>query len=419
MVFSKIPASERGTRREPGRAREVLRLLALMGPAFVVGAWQFGPGNLTSAVQAGSLFGYSLLWVIAISTLLMLVFTDMSVRIAIRAHGSLIGTVKRICGRPVGVLAAIGVFVITLMFSVGNTIGAGLGLSLVLGGKPGWWSLATVAVVAAMLLTRGHYGVVEKVLLVMVAAMAVCFAATSVLSRPDWSAAAAGFVPSAPAGAGLLLVALVGTNFSINAAFYTGYASRERGITAADYRRTTLVDTIPGILAPGVMTCLVIITAAGVLGGTDARAGSLGELAGVLEPVAGPAGRVIFALGFFGAAFSAMMANATAGGTLLADGLGWGNQLRSPRVRIGVLAVLAVGAVVTATAGGSPVQLIIAAQSLTVVVAPLLGVLLLVLANNRQLMGELCNRWWQNALGALGLAAILATCAELVVEMVR
>lgn len=419
MVFSKTNASERGTRREPGRAREVVRLLALMGPAFVVGAWQFGPGNLTSAVQAGSVFGYSLLWVIAISTLLMLVFTDMSVRIAIRAHGSLIGTAKRICGRPVGVLAGIGVFVITLMFSVGNTVGAGLGLSLVLGGKPVWWSLATVAVVAAMLLTRGRYGVVEKVLLVMVAAMAVCFAATAVLSRPDWSAAAAGFVPSAPTGAGLLLVALVGTNFSINAAFYTGYASRERGITAADYRRTTLVDTIPGILAPGVMTCLVIITAAGVLGGTGARAGSLGELAGVLEPVAGPAGRVIFALGFFGAAFSAMMANATAGGTLLADGLGWGNQLRSPRVRIGVLAVLAVGAVVTAAAGGSPVQLIIAAQSLTVVVAPLLGVLMLVLGNNRQLMGELRNRWWQNALGALGLAVILATCAELVVEMVR
>ncbi len=85
------------------------------------------------------------------------------------------------------------------------------------------------------------------------------------------------------------------------------------------------VDRVPlGLpIVLGVMTCLVIITAAGVLGGTGARAGSLGELAGVLEPVAGPAGRVIFALGFFGAAFSAMLANATGGGTLLADGLGW------------------------------------------------------------------------------------------------
>lgn len=416
MVFSTSPAASGRTSRR-GRARELLRLLALMGPAFVVGAWQFGPGNLTSAVQAGSGFGYALLWVIAISTVLMLVFTDMSVRIAIRARGSLIETVKQICGRPVGVLAGVGVFVITLMFSVGNTVGAGLGLSLVLGGEPVGWSLATVAVVAAMLLTRGRYGVVEKVLLVMVAAMAVCFAAAAVLSSPDWPAAARGFAPSAPAGAGLLLVALVGTNFSINAAFYTGYASRERGISTADYRRTTLVDTIPGILAPGIMTCLVIITAASALGGTGAKAGSLGQLAAVLEPVAGPAGQVIFALGFFGAAFSAMLANATAGGTLLADGLGWGNRFASRRVRLGMFAVLAVGAAVTATAAGSPVQLIVVAQSLTVVVAPLLGVLLMVLANNRRLMGELGNRWWQNVLGIAGLATILATCGQLVLEM--
>lgn len=86
--------------------------------------------------------------------------------------------------------------------------------------------------------------------------------------------------------------------------------------------------------------------------------------------------RVIFALGFFGAAFSSMIAHATAGGTLLADGLGYGNRLSAPRVRIGILGVLAFGAAVTARAGSAPVQLIIVAQALTVVVAPLLGVLL-------------------------------------------
>ena len=70
------------------RRTPLLRLLALMGPAFVVGAWQFGPGNLASAVQAGSRFGYSLIWVIAVSTLLMIMFTDMSIRIAVSSRGS-------------------------------------------------------------------------------------------------------------------------------------------------------------------------------------------------------------------------------------------------------------------------------------------------------------------------------------------
>lgn len=77
--------------------------LALIGPAFVAGAWQFGPGNLTSAVEAGSAYGYSLIWVIVLSTILMIAFTDMSVRIGIIARGSMIQTIKDTLGKPVGV----------------------------------------------------------------------------------------------------------------------------------------------------------------------------------------------------------------------------------------------------------------------------------------------------------------------------
>ncbi|MBA8823968.1 Mn2+/Fe2+ NRAMP family transporter [Saccharopolyspora lacisalsi] len=297
----------------------------------------------------------------------------------------------------------------------GGVVGAGLGLSLVLGGSPVWWTLACTAVVATVLFARGLYSIIEKVLLAMVAAMAVCFVVTAVLSRPDWTGAAAGLLPTIPPGTGLLLVALVGTNFSINAAFYTGYASRERGLRRDQYRQTTLADTIPGIVAPGIMTTLVIIASATALNGEQSA--GLADLAGVLEPIAGQTGRVIFALGFFGAAFSSMLANATAGGTLLSDGLGGGNQLSSPRVRLGILAVLAFGALVTAVIGGSPIQLIIIAQALTVVVAPLLGLLLITLANNHSLMDDLRNRWWHNTIAAIGLIAILATCYSLITSL--
>jgi manganese transport protein len=150
------------------------------------------------------------------------------------------------------------------------------------------------------------------------------------------------------------------------------------------------------------MTALVI--AAAVLGGTGGQEGAtLEQFSGVLEPLAGEARRIIFALGFTGAALSAMIANATAGGTLLSDGLGWGNRVSSGRVRLGILGVLTFGATVTVLAQGtSPVQLIIVAQALTVIVAPMLGALLVILANNRRLMGDLRNRWRQNVVAVSG-----------------
>jgi manganese transport protein len=393
-----------------------LRALSVMGPAFIVGAWQFGPGNLLSAVQAGTAHGYTLIWVIALSTILMLAFTDMSVRIALQSTKSLISTVKDVLGRPVGTIAGFGVFGITLMFSVGNAIGSGLGLTLLFGGSPVTWTLVCTIVVAAVVLARRYYSILERAILGIVALMAVGFLASAVLTKPDWAAAGAGFVPAVPGGVGLLLVALVGTNFSINAAFYTGYATRERGLKRSQYGSITLGDTIPGIVAPGLMTILVIIVAAAATARTGVAAGTLAQLAGVLEPLAGTVGSKVFALGFFAAAFSSMIANATAGGTLLSDGLGWGNSLQSRRVKALIFVVLGFGLTVTLIAGGdSPVQLLILAQALTVIFAPVLGVLLVVLANNKKLMGNMRNRPWQNLLGALGLIAILATCYRLII----
>jgi manganese transport protein len=122
---------------------------------------------------------------------------------------------------------------------------------------------------------------------------------------------------------------------------------------------------------------------------------------------------MVFGLGFTGAAFSSMIANATAGGTLISDALGWGNKLDRPRVKVMICLVLAFGLAVTLLAQGSPIQVIVTAQALTVVVAPLLGILMLIMATRRDVMGRFVNRWWQTLLGLAGLAAILATCYRL------
>ena len=402
--------------KAPSSSTPWTRKLALIGPAFIAGAWQFGPGNLTSAVEAGSAYGYALVWVIAVSTILMIFFTDMSVRIGIAAPGTMIATIKATLGGTWGLLAGISVFFITLCFSVGNAAGSGLALSMLFGGSALLWTAACTAGVAFILLMRNIYTAVERILLVLVAMMAAGFVISAFLAGPDWSAGVAGIVPTFPPGAELLIIALVGTNFSINAAFFTSYATRERGIRADQYRDATITDTIPGIVAPGIMTCLVIMVAAAVLGHTGEKVTTLVQLADVFEPLAGKAGSMIFVIGFFGAAFSSMLANATAGGTLLADGLGAGGGFEGKRSKLLVACVLGFGLFVVAVAPGSRVQLIIFAQAMTVLVAPFLGAMLLVIANNR-LMGDLRNTWWQNLFGGAGFLAILMSSGLLVAKL--
>ncbi|MGX1162155.1 NRAMP (natural resistance-associated macrophage protein)-like metal ion transporter [Arthrobacter sp. SLBN-100] len=398
--------------------RTFLGYLALMGPAFVVGAWQFGPGNLTTAVQAGSRFDYTLVWVIAVSTILMIFFTDMSVRLGIATPTSLITSIKEHLGKPVGILAGFGVFGITLMFSVGNAVGSGLGLSLIFGGSPVLWTVVCTAAVGFVLAFKNVYGIVEKALLVIVVLMGVAFIASTVVAQPDWYRSMEGLVPQLPAGSEILIVALVGTNFSINAAFYTSYGVKEHRRTRADYRDITLVDTIPGIVAPGIMTALVIMVAAAVLGKTGAEAGTINALASIFTPLAGPIGATVFALGLSGAAFSSMIANATAGGTMLSDAMGRGAKAGSPAARIVTAMILAFGLIITLSFQSSPVGLIVIAQSLTVLIAPLLGVLIVIMANKTAVMGELRNKWWHNLFAAIGLIAIIASSIRLITTLV-
>ena len=192
------------------------------------------------------------------------------------------------------------------------------------------WSVIATIAVGALFLLRNVYQSVERVLVVIVALMAVAFIASTFAARPDWGAAAAGLIPTIPEGSTLLIVALVGTNLSCNAAFFTAYGTREHARTERDYRDLTIADTIPGIVAPGIMTALVIAVAAAALGAK------------------------IFALGFLGAAFSSMVANATAGGIMLSDGLGRGSSAGSPTAKIVAGSILAFGIGVTLAFQSSP-----------------------------------------------------------------
>jgi len=394
------------------------KILLLMGPAFVAGAWRFGPGALTSAVQAGSLYGYQLLWVIVLSGILMFFFNDMAVRIGLSTKGvSLVDTIKSKIGHTVGILAGFGFFFITLCFSVGNAIGSGIALQLLFGGSVIAWVLASSVAVAILIALRNAYRALEKLLIALIAIMSIGFLGSAIISDPSWVGVSRGLIPSIPDSAGFLLIALIGTNFSINSALYSGYSIHERGLKPEQYKRLTLIDTIPGNIATAAMTMLVIIVAAGVFSATGESVKNFTQLTKVLEPVSGKMSSIIFSIGFFAAAFSSMAANASAGGTLLCDALGWGNKLSSMKVKFFTYVILIFGASVAIFNSGSPIRIIIIAQALTVLVAPFLGVIIFILSSRKDIMGELVNKTYHKIVGIIGLIAIFSLSFRLIVNL--
>jgi hypothetical protein len=95
-------------------------------------------------------------------------------------------------------------------------------------------------------------------------------------------------------------------------------------------------------------------------------------------------------------------------GTMLSDARGHGPSPSTRTAKLTSAVILAFGLAVALSFQRSPVQLIVVAQALTVVVAPLLALLILVMSNKSELMRDMRNAWWQHIFGVLGFVSVLA-----------
>lgn len=387
-----------------------LKKLTLMGPTLVVAAMQFGPGTTVSAASAGAEYGYKILWIVVIATLLMLVYTDMGIRIGLGNAHSPLHTIGERIGKPVRVVLAVCLYILNTLFLIGSLIGSALGLSILFGGNITLWvSLCAMAAIG-LYFAKNAYSPLEKIMTAAVLIMVVMFAITAVASKPDVPELIQGFIPGGVSIGGFAIFALMANILTISSAFYSSYTIRNKGTTAENYRETTLFDTIPGMSAPGVITILIIITAAATIPGKTIESAS--DLADMLTPVLGIGITYVFAVGLFAASFSSVMGNSAAGGQELSDGLGRGFDLESPWAKTSAITALVIGTAVTLIFSGTPILLLLVVNGLSLFVFPFLGAIMIFLANSKQ-MGKLRNKWWQNVLSGLGFVIVLMSAVML------
>jgi Mn2+/Fe2+ NRAMP family transporter len=126
-----------------------------------------------------------------------------------------------------------------------------------------------------------------------------------------------------------------------------------------------------------------------------------------LEPLFGEYASSLFLTGLFGAAFSALIGNATVGGTILSDSLGKGSRLNSKPVKLLIAIVMITGAIIAIVFGKLPLELIVFAQSITIFIVPFIGIAMYAIANDTKIMGPLKNTGFMKVSGAIGLALII------------
>jgi Mn2+/Fe2+ NRAMP family transporter len=365
-----------------------------------------GPGSITVSSKSGALLEYSILWVVAVAAIFMITFTRIAAKIGCLNENSLLTITKDIYGRWLSVLTGISIFLICAGFQTGNNIGVGLAIDAMVGGGVSIWAtLCCLISLAFISLSTNFYSVLEKVMIFLVALMILSFVGNLFQIKLDFLEISKGMLPTIPPIWGLV-IAISATSFSLAGAVFQAYTVQSKGWKKKHLKRS-LRDANIGIVILCSLSAIIIITSAAVLAPQGITVTSALDMGMQLEPLLGFFAKWLFLLGLLSASFSSFVANALLGGILLSDGLGLGNSINEKSVKIFTSVLLIGSTVIAILMESNPIELIVMAQASTVIGGPLIAILLILLANNKIVLGQYTNKSWSNFIAGLALLWII------------
>lgn len=377
-------------------------------PGIITVAVVFGPSKVTIASKLGAQYGSSLLWVIVLTIFFMAIYTNMAARIGIATHKSLLTTIREKWGNAGAGLIGLGVFAVCTSFQIGNAVGAGIAIGELTHTSSKPWIIIISGIAIALLFARKFYALLSKVMIGIVLLMLFSFLVTYILSHPSINEIVSGFNPGLPAGAETLVIAFVASTFSLVAAFYQSYLVQQRANNLSVEARSGMKDrSLTGMLMLGLMSAAVMLCAASVLHPRGMVVQSAKDMGKALEPLFGLRASQLFLLGLFASSFSALVGNSVLGGTIFSDAVKWGYSMDQRRVKICIAVIISLGAMLAFIFGAMPLQMIVFAQGITILIVPVIGLALLLISNDAAVMGKWKNNAFQTISAVIGLLLIL------------
>ncbi|PPJ15248.1 divalent metal cation transporter [Nocardia nova] len=377
----------------PTRRNRLRSLVVLLGPAFVAAIAYVDPGNVASNISAGAQYGYLLVWVVVMANVMAALVQYLSAKLGVVTGRSLPQIVRERAGRPVR-LAYWGQAELTAMATdlaevVGGAIALNLlfGLPLLLGG------VITGVVSMALLTVQNRRGQqpFERVIIGLLAVIAIGFLAGVVISPPSPSGVAGGLVPRFDGAQSVLLAAaMIGATVMPHAIYLHSGLTRDRhGRTEPGPRRSRLLratrmDVGLAMIIAGAVNLAMLLMAAATLGGRDVD--SIESAHAAVREVLGPWAALLLAVALLASGLASTSVGAYAGAMIM-DGL-----LRRKVPLLLRRVVTLIPALLILAAGVDPTRALIVSQVVLSFGIPFALIPLVRFTGDRSLMGADANQ---------------------------
>lgn len=402
----------------PLNRRRLILLLTIIGPGIVISAADNDAGGITTYAVAGASYGYELLWIVFFASIFLAIVQEMCARMGAVTGKGLSDLIRENFGVRWTTFAMLTLLVANVATTVAEF--AGIAVAMEIFGISRFISVPIAALALWVLLIRGSYRYVERVFLVLALSL-LAYIVAGFLVGPNWSAVAAGtLVPTVRLEPNFLLlaVAVVGTTITPWMQFVLQSSVVDKGLTIKEYSYTRL-DIYLGASYTFVVCYFIVITAGATLFPANIAVQDAAQVAQALSPLAGQYAEMIFAIGLLGVSFMAgsILPLSTAYAVCEAFGLERGVSYSfsdAPAFYLIYTALIAIGAGAILIPDLPLVKVMLFSQDVNGILIPVVLVFILLLVNNRRLMGRYVNGPWYNLIAWASTAIIVAFTGLLV-----
>ena len=372
-----------------------------IGPGLLVTVGFIDPGNWASNFAAGSEFGYTLLWVVTLSTVMLIVLQHNVAHLGIVTGLCLSEAATRYAPRWVSRPILGSAVLASISTSLAEILGGAIALEMLLNIPIAWGAVLTTILVVIMLFTNS-YKRIERGIIAFVSVIGLSFLYELFLVDIDWSLAVRSWVvPDIPQGSMLIIMSVLGAVVMPHNLFLHSEVVQSREYNKQDdasIRKLLKYEFYDTLFSMGVgwaINSAMILLAAATFFVHRTPVEELQQAKSLLDPLLGSQAGVIFALALLMAGISSTVTSGMAAGSIFAGMFSESYHIKDIHSRVGVLLSLGV-ALVLILFIENPFQGLIISQMMLSIQLPFTVFLQVGLTSSRRVMGQYANSRWSS-----------------------
>jgi manganese transport protein len=403
---------------------KLARFISYSGPALIVSIGYMDPGNYGTDIQGGASFGYSLLWVVWLSSAMAMLIQYLSGKLGIATGASLAELLRDKLAKKIFIMPYwLSAELVAAATDLAEYLGSVIALNLLFGVPLLYAAIfGAIDVVIIMGLTSKRFRLLEQIFLLVVSVISCGYLYEIIIGRPDpYAILTHSFVPAFANSHELFVaVGIIGATVMPHVVFLHSALTKERanGKTLDEkkkMRKLHLVETVIVLSIAGMINAAILIMAAVAFNPAYSEIQSISEAYKTLVPLFGIVAGVVFLVTLLSSGLASSVAGTLAGQAIMEGFLG--KKVNVWLRRIITRFINVIPTTIAILLGFDPLQILVYSQVILSLLIPLAIIPLVILTMNKKLMGQFVNRKITSAIAVIFTAIILGLNTYLLISV--